>query len=165
MTTRANSGPQIIEGDLDGSNLRIRIVASKYNRAVVDALVEGALKTLLEHDVRDEDITVVRVPGAFEIPLALRQALHLRELDAQIALGCVIQGETAHFDQVVHECSRATMDTIIALDMPIAYGVLAVNNIEQALARSGGLSNRGEEAALAALEFTRLLRRWPALLL
>ncbi len=144
---------RIIEGGLDGRGLRVRIVAAKYNRAIVDALLEGALKTLREHGVRDADIEIVRVPGAFEIPAVLARA----NCDAQIALGCVIRGETAHFDQVVAQCVRGVMDVTVSRGIPVAFGVLAVENIEQARARAGGVANRGEEAALAALETADLM--------
>ncbi len=157
MSDTANNSPRVIAGDLDGRGLCVRIVASKYNRAVVDALLEGALKTLREHGVRDQDVTVVRVPGAFEIPLALARSP--ADCDAQIALGCVIRGETAHFDQVVNQCSRGVMDAMTLARVPAAFGVLAVDNIEQARARAGGASNRGEEAALAAIESANLLKR------
>ena len=149
---------QVFEGDMDGSNLRVRIVASKYNGAIVDVLVEGALKVLREHGVDVEAIKVVRVPGAFEIPLALVQG-QAGDFDAQIALSCVIRGETAHFDQVVDQCSRAIMDTSLRLNRPVGFGVLAVENIEQARARAGGSSNRGEEAALAVIEMAVLLQK------
>ncbi len=152
-----NDLPKIVEGDLDGRGLRVRIVASKYNRAIVDALLEGALKALRAHGVHGKDIMVVRVPGAFEIPLALEQVGG--ECDAQIALGCVIRGETAHFDQVVGQCSHGLLDAMASLGIPVAFGVLMVENIEQARARAGGVSNRGEEAALAAIETASLLKK------
>ncbi len=155
---------EVIEGDLDGKLLRVRIVASKYNREIVDRLLEGALKALRDNGVRDKDVHIVRVPGAFEIPVVLRRvpfnvSSNSITCDAQIALGCVIRGETAHFDQVVNQCSRGVMNAMLALDMPIGFGVLAVDDIEQARARSGEVSNRGEEAALAVLETAKALRK------
>lgn len=164
MSEKPGGAIKVIEGDLEGSTLRVRIVASKYNREIVDGLLDGALKALREHGVRDDNVHVVRVPGAFEIPITLRHLpLHpgRNEIfcNMQIALGCVIRGETAHFDQVVAQCSRGVMNAMIALDMPIGFGVLAVDNIEQARARSGGVSNRGEEAALAAIETFNALKK------
>ena len=149
-----------IEGNVDGRGLRIRIVASKYNRAIVDALLSAAVGALRTHHVKREEITVVRVPGAFEIPLAL--ALDAERFDAQIALGCVIKGETAHFDQVVGQCGRGLMDVMLRSGVPVAFGVLAVDSIRQAEARAGATSNRGEEAALAALEAADVVRRMKA---
>ena len=162
---------KVLEGNLDGSYVcGVRIVAAKYNRTIVDGLIEGAVKILREQGVKDKMIQIARVPGAFEIPLALMQpkgeicnkgSEHHMQIHAQIALGCVIRGETAHFDQVVAQCSRGVMKASLRLNMPIGFGVLAVDNIEQARARSGGTSNRGEEAALAALEMAKLLPSLP----
>ena len=148
---------RVVEGALDGGGLRVRVVASKYNRAIVDALLAAALETLRRHGVRDRDLTVVRVPGAFEIPLALARCAG--DYDAQIALGCVVRGETAHFDQVVNQCSRGVMDVMMRTRVPVAFGVLAVDEVEHARARSGSTLNRGEEAALAAIESARLMDR------
>ena len=164
MSEEPHSAVEVIEGELDGKRLRVRIVASKYNREIVDRLLEGALKALRDNGVLDENVRIMRVPGAFEIPVALRRvpfdgSKNSMACDAQIALGCVIRGETAHFDQVVNQCSRGVMNAMLALDMPIGFGVLAVDNIEQARARSGEVSNRGEEAALAVLEMVNALRK------
>ena len=145
------------ERNLDGQDLRLRIVASKYNRAIVDSMLKKALETLDEHGVKDENIEVVRVPGAFEIPLLLEQ-VKIGVWDAQIALGCLIRGETLHFDQVLNQCSRGVMNAMIRLGIPITFGVLATDNIEQACARAGDNLNRGEEYAVATIETANILK-------
>lgn len=149
--------PQALQGDIDGRGLRVRIVASRYNGQIVAGLIEGARRELQDHGARPEEIEVVVVPGAFEIPLVL--GIGHRFFDAQIALGCVIRGETGHFDQVVQQCSAGVMNMAQRLNMPIGFGVLAVEDIEQARARSGESNNRGREAALAVIECASLLKK------
>ena len=146
-----------IQGDINGVGLRVRIVASRYNDEIVAGLIEGARQELLSHNVKSADIELVIVPGAFEIPLALE--VGYRDFDAQVALGCVIRGVTSHFDLVVRQCSAGVRKAMRHLGMPIGFGVLAVENVQQARARSGSENNRGKEAALAAIEFAALLKK------
>ena len=140
-----------------GAGRRFCIVASRFNQPITDRLVEGALETLERHGTRAEDVTVHRVPGAFELPLAVRWIIDRGGVDGVLALGCVIRGETPHFDYV----SLATTVGLEAVarerGLPVAFGVLTTDDGEQAMARAGGAKgNKGEEAALALLEMCEL---------
>ena len=139
---------------------RFAIIASRWNPRIVDALVEAARVTLREHGVADARVTLVRVPGAWEIPqLAARLAMQ-GEYDALIALGCVVRGETRHYEQVADGCAQALMRVALDHGIPVANGVLAVERHEDAVARAGGRhGNKGEEAALAAIEMADLLEQ------
>ena len=148
-----------IEGTTNARHLRFGIVASRYNEDVVERLIAGALRALREHDVRRVD--VVRVPGAFEIPLAARRlvAQESKLCDALVAVGCVIRGQTPHFDHVVGECARGIARLTSRTGVPIGFGVLAVDNKSVALARCrNNARNRGYEAASAALVMANLVR-------
>ena len=139
--------------------LRIGVVAARFNGDIVDALLEGALRTLAEHDLSGDDVLLARVAGAWEIPQIVQARSEAGEVDAVIALGCIIRGETAHFDVIVNESARALMDIAMHSGIAVANGVLAVENIEQAIARSGGAEgNKGSEAAIAAIETAGLMR-------
>jgi 6,7-dimethyl-8-ribityllumazine synthase len=147
--------PRSFEGDLNAEGLRFAIVASRFNDEIVSGLLDGARDCLRRHGANDDDIDVVRVPGAFEIP----QAVAVVYADAVIAVGALIRGETPHFDvlasQVTNELSRIAVERKI----PVAFGVLTCNTNEQAVARSGpGGGNKGWEAALAAIEMANLWR-------
>ncbi|KAB2969456.1 MAG: 6,7-dimethyl-8-ribityllumazine synthase [Thermoanaerobaculia bacterium] len=145
---------------LDGTGLRVGVVASRFNPEVVERLLDGALAALESHGVARSDIEVVRVPGAWEIPLALEALAARGGLDALVALGAVIRGETAHFEYVAGECSRGVAEVGRGRRVPIGFGVLTCETAEQAMARAGGVAgNKGEEAALAALEMAGLLGR------
>ena len=139
--------------------LRVGIVAARFNADIVDALLEGALRTLAAHDVRGDDVVLARVAGAWEVPQVVQAMADSGEIDAIIALGCIIRGETAHFDVIVNESARALMDVALKSGIAVANGVLAVENVGQALARCGGEhGHKGEEAALAALDTAGLIR-------
>ena len=145
------------EGRVDGTGLRVAVVASRFNRAVTDRLLAGALDALRQHGVAADAVEVVRVPGAFELPLAAELLAAHGRLDAIVALGAVVKGETPHFDfiasWVVAELGRQSVQH----RLPIALGVLTTNTVEQGLARSGtGRGNKGFEAAVTALEMARL---------
>lgn len=145
------------EEPLDVAGLHVAIVASRYHPEVVDALVVGALDTLANHGV--EAISIDRVPGAFELPLAALARATSETVDAVIALGCVIQGETPHFSFVCAESARGLMDVMLETGVPVSFGVLTTGSMEQALARAGGaVGNKGAEAALSALEMASMLR-------
>lgn len=153
-----------ITGDADGASGRYAIVASRFNAPVVDALVTGALNALEGHGVARAEVTVVRVPGAFELPqTALRLARSAR-YDAVIALGAVIRGGTPHFDYVSSACAQGLARASLETEYPLVFGVLTTDDPEQARARAGGgKGNKGEEAALAALEMVSVYRQlWPA---
>jgi 6,7-dimethyl-8-ribityllumazine synthase len=136
-----------------GAGLRFALVVSKYNDFVTDRLQVGALSALASAGVASNDITIVRVPGAFEIPLAAQHAAESGRFDAIVCLGCVIRGETPHFDYICSAVSHALAAGAAATGVPMAFGVLTTNSAEEALARAGdGTTNKGHEAAVAALE-------------
>lgn len=148
-----------IEGDLVVKDAKFCLVAARFNHFVVDTLVEGAADTLMRHGAREEDITLVRLPGAFEMPLALDKLAASGKYDAIIALGAVIRGGTPHFDYVAGECVRGMTQASLKHGVPIAFGVLTVDTIEQSIERSGTKAgNKGGEAALSAIEMVNLLR-------
>lgn len=146
-------------GALD-SAARIAIVASRFNSFVVDKLYDGAMQTLQQHNIAAKDIVTVKVPGAFEIPVAVQALLDTRKYDAVITLGAVIRGETPHFDYICNECAHGIAQLSIDYGVPVIFGVLTVDNTEQALNRAGGEeSNKGSESAAAALEMIGVLRQ------
>ncbi len=149
-----------MRGTLDASDMRFGIVAASFNDFVVDRLLEGATAALLEHGAQPDTIAVVRVPGAFELPVAIGKFAASGRYDALIALGCVIRGETPHFDYVAGEASRGLTDISLQYGVPIGFGLLTTDTVEQATERAGGRAgNKGADAALAALETASLLRR------
>ena len=152
--------PRVIEGDLSVRDLRIACVAARFNDFVVEALVRGALDVLKRHGLPEKQIEIVRVPGAFEIPLALQKLAMSRRYDALIALGAVIRGDTPHFDYVAGECASGIGRVALESGVPIAFGVLTTDTVEQAMDRAGGKAgNKGADAALTAIEMVNLLRR------
>jgi 6,7-dimethyl-8-ribityllumazine synthase len=136
------------------------LVAARFNSFVVESLVNGAIDTLRGHGAKDDNITLVRVPGAFEMPVALAKLAAKGGYDAMIALGAVIRGGTPHFDYVAGECVKGMSQVSLQYTVPIAFGVLTVDSIEQAIERSGTKAgNKGAEAALSAIEMVNLLRK------
>ena len=149
-----------ITGDPGALGLRFGIVASRFNDFTVDRLLAAAVETLLDAGADAEDLDVVRVPGAFEIPLALKLLADGDRYDGLLAIGCVIRGETPHFDYVAGEASRGVTDVSLEHRIPVGLGILTVDTIEQAKARSGAeSSNKGAEAALAVIEMANLRHR------
>ena len=149
-----------ISGDPGALGLRFGIVASRFNDFIVDRLLKAAVETLSQAGADAEDLDIVRVPGAYEIPLALKLMAAGDRYDGLLALGCVIRGETPHFDYVAGEASRGVTDVGLAHRVPVGFGILTVDTIEQAKARSGPESNnKGAEAALAVIEMANLRRR------
>lgn len=147
------------EGDLVVRGSRFGIVITRWNSFVVDNLLEGALDTLKRHGADENDIEVVYVPGAFEIPLAVKKMAASKKYDAIITLGAVIRGGTPHFEYVAGECVKGMASVMMQFDIPVAFGVLTVDTIEQAIERAGTKAgNKGEEAALSAIEMVNLLR-------
>ena len=147
-----------IEGDFTSGKGDYAIVVGRWNSFVVEHLLEGALDTLRRHGVTDKQITVVRAPGAFEIPLVCKKVAAKGGVDAIIALGAVIRGGTPHFEYVSGECTKGISQVGMEYGLPVAFGVLTVDTIEQAIERSGSKAgNKGEEAALSALEMFSLL--------
>jgi len=154
-----NSG--VPEGlSLDGAGRRFGIVAARFHGAVVDRLVAGARAALSAHGVAEADIEVVRVPGAWEIPVALDCLARRGGFAALIALGTLVRGGTLHFEVIANECSRGIGEVALRRELPVAFGVLTCETMAQAEARAGGAEgNKGEEAALAALEMAGLVAR------
>ena len=150
----------VIEGDFSASDGKFAIVVARFNGFVVDSLLAGAIDALTRHGVSADKITVVRVPGAFEMPLATQKLAQAGKHDAIIALGAVIRGGTPHFDFVAGECASGIASIALASSMPIAFGVLTTDTIEQAIERSGTKAgNKGADAAMSALEMVSLMRQ------
>jgi len=151
---------QMIEGQYTDADGRYAIVVGRFNQFVVDSLVEGAVDALTRHGVDEDNITVVRVPGAFEIPLAAQAVAEKGNVDAIIALGAVIRGSTPHFDYVAGESASGLNKVQMDTGIPCSFGVLTVDTIEQAIERAGTKSgNKGAEASLVAIEMVSVLRQ------
>jgi len=149
-----------IEGDLRAEDARIAIAVTRFNGFITEPLLAGALDVLRRSGVADDRITVVRVPGCYELPLVVDRLAGREDLDAIIALGCVIRGATPHFDYVAGECSRGLGQAAQRHGRPVAFGVLTTDTIEQAIERAGTKAgNKGADAARTALEMVSLLRR------
>lgn len=149
---------KLIEGNLVATNARFTILQSRWNSFITDSLLKGALETLARHGVASDKITVVKVPGAFELPLAAKKVADSGKADAIIALGAVIRGGTPHFDYVCSECTKGLGQVSMSSGLPVAFGVLTTDSIEQAIERAGTKAgNKGEEAAVTALEMVSLL--------
>jgi 6,7-dimethyl-8-ribityllumazine synthase len=153
----------VIRGDGDGSGMRMAIIAARFNEVVTTALVDGALGALGKAGVENHDVTVVWVPGAFEIPAVTRRLADGGMVDAVICLGAVIRGETAHFELVANEAARGIAEVTRSTGVPCIFEVLATDDLAQAQSRAGGShGNKGWEAAMAAIEMVHLLRTLPA---
>jgi 6,7-dimethyl-8-ribityllumazine synthase len=157
------SGPQIIEGERGSARRRVAVIASRFNDFVVSGLVKGAVASWVKHGGAEDALLIARVPGAYELPVVARQLAKSGRYEAIVALGCVIRGETAHFDYVAGECARGLQDVSIDTGIPIAFGVLTTETVEQALERAApGGSNKGGEAMDTALEMADLLAKLDA---
>ncbi|GIU18178.1 6,7-dimethyl-8-ribityllumazine synthase [Shewanella schlegeliana] len=150
----------VVQGNIESKNAKVAIVVSRFNSFVVDSLLDGAVDTLKRFgQVADENITVVRVPGAVELPLAARRVAASGKFDGIIALGAVIRGGTPHFDFVAGECNKGLAQVALEFDIPVSFGVLTTDTIEQAIERSGTKAgNKGGEAALGLLEMVNVLQ-------
>jgi 6,7-dimethyl-8-ribityllumazine synthase len=156
------SGARASEGDFPATGRRIAIIAARFNDNIVAGLLEGAVEAWRKRGGEDRDLLIVRVPGAFELPLAARRLASSGRYEALVALGCVIRGDTAHFEYVAGECARGLQQTSGDTGVPIAFGVLTVNTVEQARARAGkDEDNKGAEAMASALEMAHLMARLP----
>ncbi len=152
--------PKIIEGDLLARDLRFAFVAARFNDFVVEPLIRGALDALKRHGASEKQIEIVRVPGAFDMPIVVRRLAMSKRYDALITLGAVVRGQTPHFDYVAGECASGIARIALESGVPIAFGVLTTDTMEQAVDRAGGKAgNKGADAALAAVEMANLLRR------
>ena len=147
------------EGNFTAAGLRFCIVASRFNSFIVDQLEAGAIDALVRHGASKDDIHVAKTPGAYELPLAVQKVAATKRYDAIIAVGAVIRGATPHFDYVAGECVKGIATVSLKYDIPISFGVLTVDSIEQAIERAGTKAgNKGAEAALSAVEMVNLLR-------
>lgn len=151
--------PKVIEGKLDAKGLRVGLLVSRFNSFVGERLVEGAMDALLRHGAEKDDIVIVRVPGAFEIPPTAKQMAASGRFDAIVCLGAVIRGATPHFDYVSAEVSKGVASVAIDSGIPIAFGVLTTDSLEQAIERAGSKAgNKGFDAAMAAVEMVNLYK-------
>lgn len=149
-----------INGGLDGKGMRFGLVAARFNGLLVERLVEGAADALMRHGVSDDAIDLVRVPGAFEIPLVARQMAQTGRYDAVLCLGAIIRGATPHFEYVASECAKGIARAGLDCGVPVIFGVLTTETIEQAIERAGTKAgNKGADAAVAAIETVDVLRR------
>lgn len=152
---------KVLEGNLVGTGLRVGIIVARFNEFITSKLLSGAEDALKRHGVNDEDVTVMWVPGAFEIPLAAKKLAEKGEFDAIITLGTVIRGATPHFDFVSSEVAKGVANTGLQSGIPIIFGVLTTDSIEQAIERAGTKAgNKGWEAAVGAIEMGNLYRQF-----
>ncbi|MEW6349553.1 MAG: 6,7-dimethyl-8-ribityllumazine synthase [Thermodesulfobacteriota bacterium] len=151
---------RMIEGRFDATGLKAGLVASRFNDFIVSRLISGAIDALVRHGASEDDISVVRVPGAFEIPQAVAALVRSGKYDMVVALGAVIRGSTPHFDYIAAEVSKGVAQTSLIASIPVIFGVLTTDTIEQAIERAGSKAgNKGAEAAVAAIEMADLLKR------
>jgi 6,7-dimethyl-8-ribityllumazine synthase len=152
------SGGRVIEGNGDAGSRRIAIVAARFNDFIVSSMLEGAIEAWQQRGGTADEVVVARVPGAFEIPIAVRKMAASGRYDAIVALGCVIRGDTPHFDFVAGECARGVQIASLETGIPVAFGVLTVNTVDQAVERAAKTQgNKGGEAMQTALEMASLL--------
>jgi 6,7-dimethyl-8-ribityllumazine synthase len=150
----------IIEGDLSARGMRFALVVTRFNGFIVEHLLAGATDTLKRHGADEKDIWVVRVPGAFEMPPVVQRLAERGQHDAILALGCVIRGATPHFEYVAGECAKGLASVALQTRVPVAFGVLTVDTIDQAIERAGTKAgNKGAEAALSAIEMVNVMRQ------
>jgi 6,7-dimethyl-8-ribityllumazine synthase len=147
------------QGKLIGKGLRFAIVVSRFNEVVTQKLLEGALDCLIRHDVQEEDIDVLWTPGSFEIPVTAKKLASSGKYDAIICLGCLIRGDTPHFDFLSAEVTKGVAQVALEYSLPVAFGILTADTLEQAIERSGAKQgNKGFQAALSALEMANLFK-------
>ena len=151
---------ETLEGDQNARGLRIGLVVSRFNEFITGNLLSGALEVLGQYGVDDRDLKVIKVPGAFELPQAAKKLCSTGSFDAVICLGAVIRGDTSHFDYICAETSRGIGQVGLEFNVPVLFGVLTTDNLDQAVARSGvGSSNKGRETAKAAIEMATLYKK------
>ncbi len=154
------SNIRTLEGDFAPTNATYVLVVARFNSFVVDSLQAGAIDALLRHGVPEKNIAVVKVPGAFELPMVAKKLAESKKYDAIIALGAVIRGSTPHFDYVAGECTKGLGQVGMQHNLPVVFGVLTVDSIEQAIERAGTKAgNKGADAAMTAIELVSLLRK------
>jgi 6,7-dimethyl-8-ribityllumazine synthase len=147
-----------IEGQLEAKGLKVAIIASRFNDFIVDKLVGGAVDALTRHGASREDLTLIRIPGAFEMPLIAKKLAASGKYDGLVCLGAVIRGATPHFDFVASECAKGLAQVSMEFGIPLGFGVLTTDNLEQAIERAGSKAgNKGVDAAMAMLETARIM--------
>ena len=153
--------PNIIEGNSKSdSNKKFAVVVSKFNEFITEKLLHGCVQTLVSNGINDKSIDVVKVPGAFEIPTVAKNLLELKKYDAVICIGCVVRGETSHYDHICNAVSTEINYLGVLTGVPVIFGIITCENVEQALDRAGGkIGNKGSEAALAAIEMVNILKQ------
>ena len=156
----SSQGPKVTEGVLDAKGLKFAIVISRFNHFIVDRMLEGCLDALARHGCDTANCELVKVPGAFELPVAVSKLAKRGDFDAVIALGAVIRGATPHFDYIAAEVTKGLAQAALEATHPVAYGVITTDTIEQAIERAGTKSgNKGAEAALSAIEMANLFKK------
>ncbi|NOZ83264.1 MAG: 6,7-dimethyl-8-ribityllumazine synthase [Epsilonproteobacteria bacterium] len=151
----------IIEGKLIGKGYKVAIIASRFNSIIVDRLIEGAVDSFTRHGIESNDIMLYKVPGAFEIPMAISKLLRKSKFDGILSLGAIIRGETPHFDYIANEVSKGVAQLALASDIPISFGVLTTDTTEQAIQRAGSkMGNKGFSAAAALIEMINLYKQF-----
>ncbi len=149
-----------LQGNLNAAGMKFAIVVSRFNEFITRKLVDGAVDSLLRHGAQEEHIAVIWVPGAFEIPSVAQRVVRKKKHDAVICLGCVIRGDTPHFDYIASEVSKGIATVGFGSDVPVVFGVLTTDTIEQAIERAGTKSgNKGADAAMSAIELSDLYKR------
>ncbi|MFO8057330.1 MAG: 6,7-dimethyl-8-ribityllumazine synthase [bacterium] len=152
--------PRIIEGNLDAKGLGFAVVVSRFNDFITGKLMEGCLDGLARHGAEDDDISVIKVPGSFEMPVIVKKLARSGDYDAVIALGAIIRGSTPHFEYVAAEATKGIAQAMLETGVPVAFGVITSDTIEQAVERAGTKSgNKGYDAAMSAIEMCRVLRQ------
>jgi len=152
--------PRTIEGQMNASKLRIAIIAARFNDFIVDRLISGAMDFLTRHGMDPDNAVIIRVPGAFEIPVVCKKVAESRKYDGIVALGAVIRGSTPHFDYVCSECAKGIAQVSLSAETPIGFGLLTCDNLEQAIERAGVKNgNKGVDAASAMLETFRVMEQ------
>lgn len=154
---------KIYEGQMSGRGLKIAIVVARFNEFITSKLLGGALDVLKRHEVEDENISVVWVPGSFEIPLVAKKIASSKNFDAVICLGAVIRGATTHYDYVCNEVSKGIAQVGLQTEIPVIFGIVTTENIQQAIERAGTKAgNKGSDAAMSAIEMANLLKNLPS---
>ena len=152
--------PRIIEGQLNSQGMKLALVVSRFNSMITERLTSGALDAVQRSGGNSDDVTIVKVPGAFEIPLTAKKLASTKNYDAVVCLGAVIRGSTPHFDYVASEMSKGIANVSLDTGIPVAFGVVTADNLEQAIERAGAKQgNKGEEAVLSAVEMVHTLRQ------
>jgi len=152
--------PTMIAGQLNATGMKFALVASRFNHFITDRLIEGCTDALVRHGAADADLTIVRVPGSFELPAVAKRLAKGGRFDAVIALGAVIRGDTPHFDYIAAEVTKGIAQASMDSDVPVVYGVITTDTLEQAIERAGTKAgNKGADAALTAIELADLRRR------